>query len=358
MARNPPIVGCMRALTVVPLQPDSLAVVDMPQPERGVDDLLVQGLALGVCGTDHEICEGAYGWAPPGAERLILGHESLGRVLEAPDDSGFVAGDLVVGIVRMPDPRPCGACAHGEWDMCRNGEYTEHGIKNLHGFGSQMWVVPAAHAVKLDPALDTVGVLLEPTTVVAKAWEQVERIGARAWFEPRKALITGAGPIGLLGALIGVQRGLDVYVLDRQEDGLKPELVTALGATYVTGDVAEQMTSIAPDVVIEATGAVPVISDVLANNIPYGIVCLTGISAPHEQQVDLGFINRDLVLDNGVIVGSVNANRRHYEAAAEVLAEADPAWLERLITRRVPLERFADAFERQDDDVKVILDLA
>ena len=162
---------------------------------------------------------------------------------------------------------------------------------------------------------------------------------------------------GRLGALIGVQKGLDVYVLDRPTDGLKPELVRDLGATYVTGDVVEQMQQIAPDVVIEATGAVPVISGVLANNVPYGIVCLTGISAPKEQEVDLGHINRDLVLDNGVVVGSVNANLRHYQGAAEVLAKADNAWLERLITRRVPLEKFAEAFERRDGDVKVVIDL-
>lgn len=348
----------MRALTVVPLKADSLAVTDMPEPTRGEDELLVEGVALGVCGTDHEISEGAYGWAPEGAERLILGHESLGRVLEAPQGSDFAPGDLVVGIVRMPDPKPCVACAHGEWDMCRNGEYTEHGIKQIHGFGSQRWSVPTHHAVKLAPSLEEVGVLLEPTTVVAKAWEQVERIGARAHFEPKKALVTGAGPIGLLGALIGVQKGLEVFVLDRAGEGIKPELVDALGARYVTGDAAEQMKTIAPDVVIEATGAVPVISAVLANNVPYGIVCLTGISAPHESQVDLGFINRDLVLDNGVVVGSVNANLRHYEEAARILEKADPSWLNRLITRRVPLEEFAEAFERRDDDVKVVLDLA
>lgn len=347
----------MRALTVLPLSKDSLAVTDMPDPTPGPGDLLVEGIALGVCGTDHEIADGAYGWAPEGAERLVLGHESLGRVLQAPEGYDFAEGDLVVGIVRMPDTVPCVACAAGEWDMCRNGEYTEHGIKQIHGFGSQRWSIPADHAVKLDPSLEKVGVLLEPTTVVTKAWEQVERIGARATFAPKKVLVTGAGPIGLLGALIGVQKGLDVYVLDRPTDGLKPELVRDLGATYVTGDVVEQMQQIAPDVVIEATGAVPVISGVLANNVPYGIVCLTGISAPKEQEVDLGHINRDLVLDNGVVVGSVNANLRHYQGAAEVLAKADNAWLERLITRRVPLEKFAEAFERRDGDVKVVIDL-
>src|SRR4029079_13823921 len=146
---------------------------------------LVDGLAIGVCGTDKEIVAGDYGWAPPGQDRLVLGHESLGRGGTAPPDSGFETGDLVVGVVRRPDPVPCGACAHGEFDMCRKGRCTERGIKQLDGYASEQWTVEADYAVKLDPRLADVGMLLEPTTVVAKAWEQVERVGARAWFDPQ-----------------------------------------------------------------------------------------------------------------------------------------------------------------------------
>src|SRR3954454_20726864 len=162
----------MRALTVIPLKSGSAEVVDMPDPEPGPGDLVVEGIALGVCGTDREIIAGEYGWAPPGRDRLVLGHESLGRVGSAPRDSGFAPGDLVVGVVRRPDPEPCGACAHGEFDMCRNGGYTERGIKEINGYGSEIWTVNAGYAVKLAPHLAEVGMLLEPTTVVAKAWEQ------------------------------------------------------------------------------------------------------------------------------------------------------------------------------------------
>ncbi|AKU17038.1 glucose 1-dehydrogenase [Luteipulveratus mongoliensis] len=349
----------MRALTVIPQQKDSLDVVDMPEPDAKDGDVLVQGLALGVCGTDHEISEGLYGWAPQGSERLILGHESLGKIIEAPDGSGFAKDDLIVGVVRMPDPKPCGACAHGEWDMCRNGEYTEHGIKQIHGFGSEQWRVKPEMAIKLDASLAEVGMLMEPTTVVAKAWEQVDRIGDRGWFEPKSVLVTGAGPIGLLGAMIGAQRGLEVHVLDRAKDGLKPELVKDLGGTYHTDSADAVMKKVKPDVVIEGTGAVPVIQGVLAENVPYGIIVLTGISNPGEQtKLDLGAINRDIVLDNGAVVGSVNANMRHYEAGAKALKDADQSWLQRLITRRVALEDFASAFDRQDDDVKVVLTLS
>lgn len=348
----------MRALTVIPGRSDSLAVEDMPAPDTALGDVLVDGVAVGVCGTDHELSQGDYGWAPEGSERLILGHESLGRVREAPDGSGFAAGDLIVGVVRMPDPKPCGACAHGEWDMCRNGEYTEHGIKSLHGFAAEQWRVRSEHAVKLDQALESVGMLMEPTTVVAKAWEQVDRIGGRAWFEPKSVLITGAGPIGLLAAMIGAQRGLDVHVLDRVNDGPKPQLVEDLGARYHSDPADKVIDEIQPDVIIEGTGATPVVNAVLANPKPYAITILTGISDPGETEtVDLGTINRTAVLGNSAVAGSVNANLRHYEAAAEALAAADLGWLERLVTRRVPLEKFAEAFTPQDDDVKVVLTL-
>ncbi|AWS45204.1 glucose 1-dehydrogenase [Streptosporangium sp. 'caverna'] len=347
----------MRALTVVPLKKDSLAVTDVPDPERGDGDLLVDGLAVGVCGTDKEIVAGQYGWAPPGRERLVIGHESLGRVRQAPDGSGFSPGDLVVGVVRRPDPVPCGACAHEQFDMCRNNRYTERGIKEIDGYASRSWRVEAGYAVKLDPALAGVGVLMEPTSVVAKAWEQVERIGARAWFEPRTVLVTGAGPIGLLAALLGVQRGLDVHVLDRATGGPKPRIVGDLGATYHHGGVGDAVASARPDVVIEATGSGRVVFDAIAATAPYGIVCLTGVSSAHRLTVDAGDLNREIVLENDAIVGSVNANLTHYSAAADALAKADPDWLRRLISRQVPLERFSEAFTHRPDDIKVVITL-
>ena len=290
------------------------------------------------------------------SDRLVLGHESLGRVLRAPPDSGFGAGDLVVGVVRRPDPVPCGACAHGEFDMCRNGRYTERGIKELDGYGSELWCVEVDYAVKLDPRLEHVGMLMEPTTVLAKAWEQVYSIGRRAWFEPSRVLVTGAGPIGLLAALLGVQQGLDVHVLDRVTEGPKPRLVESLGATYHHEPVDEVAGRLQPEVVIEATGATRVVFDAMANTASYGIVCLTGVSpAGRTLSVDAGAINLELVLENDAVVGSVNANHRHYRQAADALANADAGWLDSLITRRVPLERFSEAFTAQPEDVKVII---
>jgi threonine dehydrogenase-like Zn-dependent dehydrogenase len=348
----------MRALTVVPGTADSLAVREMPAPEPAADELLVDGIAVGVCGTDKEIATGAYGAAPDGEERLVIGHESLGRVRSAPAGSGFAAGDLVAGVVRRPDPVPCPACAHGEFDMCRNGRYVERGIKGLHGYASEQWTVRPEYAIKVDAQLERLGVLLEPTSVVAKAWEQVLAVGNRAYFSPRSVLVTGAGPIGLLAALLGRQRDLDVHVLDQVRRGPKPDLVQALGGTY-HHDLDEAFDKVQPDIVIEATGAPSVVLKAISTTTDYGIVCLTGVSAAGRRiEIDAGAVNRDIVLENAAVVGTVNANQRHYREAAAALAAADPDWLQRLLTRRVPLDQYADAFDARDDDVKVVLELS
>ncbi|MEO8212976.1 MAG: glucose 1-dehydrogenase [Myxococcales bacterium] len=344
----------MRAITVTPGKAQSARLDDVAEPEPGDGTVLVQTLAVGVCGTDLEIVEGKYGWAPAGQDRLIIGHESLGRVVEAQPESGFETGDWVVGIVRHPDPVPCASCAAGEWDMCRNGQYTERGIKALPGFASERYRSAPDHLVKVDAKLGDLGVLLEPTSVVAKAWEHTERIGGRALWKPRRVLVTGAGPIGLLAALLGVQRGLEVHVLDRAEAGVKPALVRALGASYHTGSVLEA--GEAWDVVFECTGAASLLFEVIRAAAPDGIVCLTGVgSGGRTLPVDAGALNRELVLENNVVFGSVNANRRHYQQAAEALARADADWLNRIITRRVPLDRWAEAFQRQPGDGKTVI---
>jgi threonine dehydrogenase-like Zn-dependent dehydrogenase len=349
----------MRALTVTPMRNGSFAVTDVADPAPGEGDLLVDGLAVGICGTDREIASGQYGWAPPGDDRLILGHESLGRVREAPRDSGFAPGDLVAGIVRRPDPVPCPACERGEFDMCRNGRYTERGIKELHGYGSQRWTVEADYAVRVDPSLEGVGVLMEPTTIVAKAWDHIERIGSRSWFGPRSVLVIGPGPIGLLAAMLGAQRGLEVHVLGRRDSGVKPDLVRDLGARYHTDGVPRVAREVEPDLIIEATGVPQVMTDTLGATAPGGIVCLTGVSTPgHKIEIEAGAVNREIVLENDVVFGTVNANKRHYEMAADALARADRSWLERLITRRLPIDRAAEALQPDPDDVKVVVELS
>jgi len=349
----------MRALTVAPGLTNSARLDTVPEPDPSEGAVLVRTLALGICATDRDINSGLYGAAPAGAQRLVLGHESLGRVEAAPAGSDLAAGDLVVGIVRRPDPVPCPACAAGEWDMCRNGRYTERGIKERHGFGAEFFRTEPEFAVKIDPVLGNLGVLLEPASIVAKAWEHTERIGHRAkiW-QPRTLLVTGAGPIGLLAALMGCQRGLTLHVLDRNAGGAKESLVRELGGTFHVGDVAS-VGELQPDIVIECTGAPAIIHDVLGMTAPAGIVCLLGVSAPGGTfDSDIGTLNRTLVLNNDAVFGAVNANRRHYETAAAALARADRNWLARLISRRVPLDRWSEALEHRAGDIKVVIDFS
>jgi threonine dehydrogenase-like Zn-dependent dehydrogenase len=347
----------MRALTVAPGGAGSARLEEVAEPPPADGEVLVEGLELGICGTDAEILAGDYGESPPGEDRLVLGHESLGRVLEAPVGSGLEAGDLVAGIVRRPDPVPCAACGAGEWDMCRNGLYTERGIKGRHGYASERWRLETAFAVRVDPRLERAGTLLEPASVVAKAWEHIERIGARAFWRPVRVLVTGAGPVGLLAAALGMQRSLEVHVLDRNTDGPKPELVAELGARYHTEGLVEL--AACSDIILECTGAASVVLDVITHPGPGGVVCLTGVSSGGRKiPVDAGRLGRTLVLENDVVFGTVNANRRHWQAAAEALGQADNRWLERLVTRRVPLARWEAAMRREPDDVKVVVDLS
>jgi threonine dehydrogenase-like Zn-dependent dehydrogenase len=346
----------MRAMTVIPGNPGSAELSELPDPEPKEGELLVEPLYIGVCGTDREIVEGGHGQAPPGRERLVLGHELLGRVKEG--RAGFESGQLVAGIVRRPDPVPCACCAQGEWDMCRNDQYTERGIKALDGYGAELVTVEADFAVQIPAKLGMLGVLTEPSSILAKAWEQIERISRRACSSHERVLVTGAGPIGLLAALMGAQRGLEVHVLDRATEGPKPEAVHALGAHYHAGDVTEVAEEVEPDVVVECTGVAELVAGAMRHTAPGAIVCLTGVASSRTLSVDVGALNNELVLENDVVFGSVNANRRHFELAVRALHEADPDWLRRLITHTVPLARWPEALEKRGEEIKVVVDFA
>jgi glucose 1-dehydrogenase len=343
----------MRAMTVIPGQPDSAELTELPEPERKDGEILVEPILLGVCGTDREIVEGAHGEPPPGHERLVLGHELLGRVKDG--GGALDEGQLVVGIVRRPDPVPCPCCARGEWDMCRNDRYTERGIRGLDGYGAELVTIEKDFAIPIPEELGDLGVLTEPSSILAKAWEQIDRIGSRACNVRERVLVTGAGPIGLLAALMGKHRDLEVHVLDRAEEGVKPDTVRALGAEYHTGEVTDVSKQINPDIVVECTGVAELVAGAMQHTAPGAIVCLTGVAASRNLSVDVGALNNELVLENDVVFGSVNANRRHFEQAVTALWEADRAWLQRLITRTVPLESWTDALERHDDDIKSVV---
>ena len=190
-------------------------------------------------------------------------------------------------------------------------------------------------------------------TVIAKALEQVVFVGQRSFWEAKTVLVTGAGPIGLLAACGARLHGMEVHVLDRVEAGLKPELVRGLGATYHSGSVKD--VDFEPDVIVECTGVGSVIADSIQKIGSGGVVCLTGVGQGGRSGYAVADVSAKLVLRNNVIVGSVNANKRHWYKASQALARADRAWLSRLITRRETPEDFGKALARTPDDIKVVI---
>lgn len=352
----------MKAVVVTPRQKGSGRVQEVPTPEPTADQALVEVIEVGVCGTDHEILEGLYGEAPPEDDYLVIGHENFGRVVRAPEGSGLEEGDHVVSIVRRPDPVPCPQCAAGEFDMCSNGRYTERGIKGRHGFMSDYYVELPEYLVKLPAACANTGVLIEPLTVVEKGVIQSEEIQKRMTWTPKEAVVTGAGPIGLMATLLLRSKGYDVFTLDIVEhDSLRAQIVKACGAQYVKGDeeplvkLAERIGGI--DLIVEATAVASLVFDAIDAVGPNGVVCLTGVSAGARQlEIPADKLNLEMVLDNKVVFGTVNANRRYFTAAVEDLAKFEELWpglCERIITRRVPVDSFQEALEpREGIDVK------
>lgn len=328
--------------------------------------MLVDVIAVGVDGTDRELMAGTYGEAPPGDDYLVTGHESLGRVVEAPD-AWLAAGTPVVAIVRRPDPVPCISCAAGEWDMCLNGRYTERGIKGAHGFLTQRYAEDPRYLIALTEELVPTGMLLEPLSIVEKAIEQTTRIQTRAVWAPRRALVLGAGSIGTLATLRLRLLGLDVHVYSRGDGGRARAIIEGAGAEFLSSDdhrLDERLArTIGPlDIVIEATGYSPLALRAMNVVGPNGVVCLTGVSAgSRTMTIDTDQLNLELVLENKLVFGTVNANRRHFESGALHLQAIEARWpglLARMITREVRFEEFGPDALSHAEDVKVVVRIA
>jgi threonine dehydrogenase-like Zn-dependent dehydrogenase len=256
-------------------------------------------------------------------------------------------------MVRRPDPEPCAACAAGECDLCDNGRYTSCGITGRDGYGAQRWCVPAAFAVRVDPRLGALGVLTEPTSVLVKAWERIDRV--RATTGSDTALISGAGAMGLLAAMLAVARGYRTFVLARRWSAGRRELVRRTGATPVDPDGVAA--ACAPAVVLDTTGSADVVNRLAGSAARNAVVCLIGLTDAAADRPSLAPLLGRLVATNGLLFGTVNAAPRHYAGAVAALVAADPAWLAALITRRVPLASWPQALQRRPDDVKVVVDL-
>ncbi len=336
----------MKAFVITPGVANSGRLTELPEPPRAPNDALVEVLEVGVCGTDRDLIKGEYGETPPGSDVLTIGHESLGRVVQG--SGTLTVGELVVAMVRRPDPEPCIACAAGEPDMCLNGRYTERGIKAAHGYLAERYAEDPRFLVSIPEALRDCAVLLEPLSIVEKGIDQIHRIQGRAIWAPRRALVLGAGTIGSLAALLLRLEGLTVHVFSRGPGGAGRPVIEAAGATYVSSDdcgVDQKLAAaIGPvDIVVEATGYSPYAFEAMDVVGPNGIVCLTGVSTGSRTlPIDVSHLNLELVLENKVVFGTVNANRRHFESGVAHLLAIEGRWpglLASMITRRIPIEQ-------------------
>ncbi len=332
-------------------------VIDAPEPKlRSPSDVRVRTLEVGICGTDKDIIEGQHGAAPKGEDFLILGHECLGEVVEVgPAVQGLRVGDLVVPRVRRPCPHAhCAACRHGYSDFCVTGDYTERGIQAAHGFGAEFFVEDVAYLHRVPPPLREVAVLTEPLTIAEKALREVERVQARLPWKPQgpgKAVVLGAGPVGLLGAMALLRAGYATHVYSRSP---KPhdsaDAAEALGAPYLSSqevspeELAKRAGPI--DLVYEAAGASKVAFDVLEVLGPNGVYIFTGVPGRKEPlSRDGSELMRKLVLTNQLAFGTVNAAGVDFEEAIADLGRFRSRWpggVERLITKRHPPEAYPE----------------
>lgn len=359
----------MRALLVHPPK-SGCEVADVPTPPLGPGDVRVGVIECGVCGTDHDIVAGKYGRTPAGADHLILGHENLGSVLEVGAGvDGFAIGDLVVATVR----RGCGLCrfcAANRSDCCATGLYTERGIMGRDGYIAEQYVERPDYLVAVPTELRPVAVLMEPLSVVEKAIESGQRVLDRreptpghAPTQPPSALVTGTGAIGVLASLALRVRGYEVTAIDRHDDStLAARVLTQVGARHIdTSKGIEALGGDRYDMVIEASGSITLDFELMDRLLPNGVLVLTGIPDASAPPVTVagGALLRQMVLANQAIVGSVNANRTHFEAGRQDLSAFEARWpglTGQLISARRPLDEAPQVLtEHVGGVVKVVL---
>jgi glucose 1-dehydrogenase len=367
----------MKAIAAFP-KTREVKLIDHPEPNLvRPTDVKVKILNVGVCGTDREIWEFKYGTPPPGSDYLITGHESFGQVVEVGEAVRNVkVGDFVVPTVRRGCPENCIACEQMRQDFCYTGHFTERGIKGAHGFMTEFVVDDEKYMNIVPPELKDCAVLLEPLTIAEKALMQVFTIQTRLPWECRleqgganqtchNAVVLGAGPVGLLGAMALRLLNMDVHVIAREpEPNAKGTLAESIGAEYhataekTPREITEHIGNV--DLVFEATGAAKVSFDFMQTLGTNGIFIFTGVPAPMKDiTIDAGALMRDIVLNNQVVLGTVNAPKIAFENGIRDLGEFKKRWpnaLRALITGYLPLERFQETVKRTDhEEIKTVL---
>ncbi len=349
----------------------SIDIVEHDEPEpAAATDVRLRMLEVGVCGTDREIAAFEYGDPPPGSDHLVIGHESLAEVVEVgPGVTSLQPGNLVVPMVRRPCPHAsCRPCRSGRQDFCSTGDFRERGIKQQHGYMAELVVDDQDYMNLVPEALRNVAVLVEPLTIAEKALEQVEHIQRRLpWgTEDHRAVVLGAGPVGLLGAMALIVAGFDTWVYSRSPaPNDKADLAEAVGARYISSEthsadeLREEVGNI--DLVYEAVGASKVSFDVLSVLGTNGVFVFTGVpgrKAPIE--VDTDRLMRNLVLRNQVVLGSVNAGKGAFEAAIRHLTEHNRRWPDVLgsLVSHYPMEAYEELLTGRAGGIKQVIDIA
>ena len=362
--------GTMQAVAVEPGKPQSGRLIKIPRPSPNEEEVLVKVFSIGIDGTDVEIDQAEYGEAPKGERYLVIGHESLGKVISVGKEvKDFKAGEWVVATVRRPDD--CDYCRTDRQDFCVTGNYTERGIKGAHGFLSEYYTEQPKYLIKVPEALGESGVLIEPLSIVEKgirqAWTLQKRLGE---WRPKKVLILGAGPIGLMAAMLTRLKEVETIVYAKDANATLAEIVSQIGATYLSLEQPNDQTlpldqlagRYGPfDFILEATGSEKVAFGAMEMIGLNGVLCLTSVTGGEKTlEISISRLNLGLVLGNRTVFGTVNASRIDFEEGVKdllVTKERWPGWLERLITRRVSMADFRQAFERKPGDLKVIVEV-
>jgi glucose 1-dehydrogenase len=370
----------MRAVGVSPSRRE-VQLIDHQAPQISSDyDVKIRSLEVGICGTDKEICHFVYGAPPAGFDYLVIGHESLGEVVEVGAKvRNLKKGDLVVPSVRRPCPHEdCQSCREDRQDFCFTGDFTERGIKMKHGFMTEFYVDEERFLTPVSHDLRDVGVLVEPLTVAEKGLEQVWQVQKRLpWIRKDapadargtglRAVVLGAGPIGILGAMALVRHGFDTYVYSRsKKPNPKADLVESFGAKYISSEsvtvdeLAEQVGNI--DLVYEAVGLSKISYDVMRVLGMNGVYVFTGIPAPRAPiPVEADNIMRNMVLKNQAVVGTVNADKKAFEDAISDLGIFMKRWptaLKSLITGRYTLDSYKELLLGDKSGIKNVIALA
>jgi len=369
----------LKAVAVFP-KTRQLKLIDHPEPSiSSPTDIKLRMIDIGICGTDKEIVTFQYGTPPPGSDYLIIGHESLGEVIETgPAVGSLKKGDLIVTMVRRPCEHPeCVACRAGRQDFCYTGDFTERGIKGRHGFMTEFVVDDEKFMNHVPPGLRDVAVLVEPLTIAQKAIEQLWQVQSRLpWACPvepgkpaaycHKALVLGAGPVGLLGAMALTVRGFQTFVYSKTPvPNPRADLCSSIGVKYISSDqtsvddMAKMIGAI--DLVYEAVGASSLAFDVMRVLGTNGVFIFTGVPGRKGPiPVDTDNLMRDFVLKNQVIYGTVNAGKQAFQNAITDLAEYRRRWpgaLEKLITARFKIDQAIDLLTGRIDGIKNVVTL-